>query len=174
MPNLIFFYVDAKDLPINYIGQDVQINWAILDVNDFGIPLYENLSFIRGWHSGHLEYLINKMQKAIDQKNHQINGAWVYKNKILFVIRDKESPVNWRFEDLHKNGNNYMETLPLKQSRFLDIEGESFTELKDKIIFQIPVSPPEYGFVTCSLDKCSNLKLANEEKLIPNIINKFQ
>ena len=174
MPNLIFFYVDAKDLPINYIGQDVQINWAILDVNDFGIPLYENLSFIRGWHSGHLEYLINKMQKAIDQKNHQINGAWVYKNKILFVIRDKESPVNWRFEDLHKNGNNYMETLPLKQSRFLDIEGESFTELKDKIIFQIPVSPPEYGFVTCSLDKCSNLKLAKEEKLIPNIINKFQ
>ena len=51
------------------------------------------------------------------------------------------------------------------QSRFLDIEGESFTELKDKIIFQIPVSPPEYGFVTCSLDKCSNLKLANEEKI---------
>ena len=174
LPNLIFFYVDAKDLPINYIGQDVQINWAILDVNDFEIPLYENLSFIRGWHSGHLEYLINKMQKAIDQKNHQINGAWVYENKILFVIRDKESPVNWRFEDLHKNGNNYMETLPLKQSRFLDIEGESFTELKDKIIFQIPVSPPEYGFVTCSLDKCSNLKLANEEKLIPNIINRFQ
>ena len=114
------------------------------------------------------------MQKAIDRKDHQINGAWVYENKILFVIRDKEFPANWRFEDLHKNGNNYMERLPLKQSILLDIEGESFTELKDKIIFQIPVSPPEYGFVTCSLDKCGNLKLANEEKLIPNIINRFQ
>ena len=174
LPDSIIFYVDAKDLPINYIGQDIQITWAILDKNVFEIPLFEYLSFIRGWHSGHLEYLINKMQKAIDRKDHQINGAWVYENKILFVIRDKESPANWRFEDLHKNGNNYMERLPLKKSRFMDIEGESFTDLKDKIIFQIPVSPPEYGFVTCSLDKCGNLKLANEEKVIPNIINRFQ
>ena len=114
LPNRIFFYVDAKDLPINYIGQDVQITWAILDKNVFEIPLFEYLSFTRGWHSGHLEYLINKMQKAIDRKDHQINGVWVYENKILFVIRDKESPANWRFEDLHKNGNNYMEILPFK------------------------------------------------------------
>ena len=101
-------------------------------------------------------------------------GHGFMKPKSFFLIRDKESPANWGFEDLHKNGNDYMERLPLKQSGFIDIEGKSFTELKDKIIFQIPVSPPEYGFITCSLDKCSNLKLANEEKVVPNIINRFQ
>ena len=55
-----------------------------------------------------------------------------------------------------------MERFPLKNSKLYFVV-ESFTESKDKIIFKIPMGAPLYGIVTCSLDKCNNLKLANKE-----------
>ena len=64
--------------------------------------------------------------------------------------------INWRYEDLHRGGNNYGETLTPKKNLYDDLTNSKNEKL---ISFEIPigVKSGNHGIVTCTENSCGDL-----------------